>query len=74
VSCTHLRYLNPLPSDLGELIKGFDKILVPELNNGQLSLIIRANYLVDTISMNKIMGRPFKVSEIREHILKLITA
>jgi len=74
VSCTHLRHLSPLPSDLGELIKGFDKVLIPELNNGQLSLIIRANYLVDAISMNKIMGRPFKVSEIRERILELITA
>lgn len=72
VSSTNLRYLNPLPADLGELIKGFDKVLIPELNGGQLSLIIRAKYLVDAVSMTKIMGRPFKVSEIRERILQLL--
>jgi 2-oxoglutarate ferredoxin oxidoreductase subunit alpha len=74
VSSTNLRYLNPLPPDLGGLLKGFDKVLIPELNGGQLSLIIRARYLVDAIPMPKIMGRPFKVSEIRERILQLIHA
>jgi 2-oxoglutarate ferredoxin oxidoreductase subunit alpha len=74
VSSTNLRYLNPMPSDLGELIKGFDQVLIPELNSGQLSLLIRAKFLVDAISMTKIQGRPFKVSEIRERILQLITA
>jgi 2-oxoglutarate ferredoxin oxidoreductase subunit alpha len=63
-----------MPSDLGELIKGFDQVLIPELNSGQLSLLIRAKFLVDAISMTKIQGRPFKVSEIRERILQLITA
>lgn len=72
VSSTNLRYLNPLPPDLGALIAGFDHILVPELNNGQLNLILRANYLVEAVSMTKIMGRPFKVSEIRERILELL--
>ncbi|MEO0017824.1 MAG: hypothetical protein RLZZ522_1107 [Verrucomicrobiota bacterium] len=74
VSSTHLRYLNPLPPDLGELLKGFDQILVPELNNGQLSFILRANYLVATESMTKVKGRPFKVSELRERITELLTA
>jgi 2-oxoglutarate ferredoxin oxidoreductase subunit alpha len=72
VSSTNLRYLNPMPSDLGELIKGFEKVLVPELNAGQLALLLRAKYLVDAVSMTKIMGRPFKVSEIRERILQLL--
>ena len=72
VSSTNLRYLNPMPSDLGELLKGFNKVLIPELNGGQLSLLIRAKYLVDAVSMTKIMGRPFKVSEIRERILQLL--
>lgn len=72
VSSTNIRYLNPFPSDLGDLLKGFDKVLVPELNTGQLALLLRAKYLVDTVSMNKIQGRPFKVSEIRERILQLI--
>jgi 2-oxoglutarate ferredoxin oxidoreductase subunit alpha len=72
VSSTNIRYLNPLPPDLGDLIKGFDKVLIPELNSGQLCMILRAHYLVDAVSMPKIMGRPFKVSEIRERILQLI--
>ena len=74
VSSTHLRYLNPLPPDLGDIIKGFDQVLVPELNLGQLSLVIRGNYLVDAKGMAKVQGKPFKVSEIREQILELLTA
>ena len=70
VSSTNLRYLNPMPSDLGDLIKGFDKVLIPELNSGQLCLLIRARYLVDAVSLTKIKGRPFKISELRESILK----
>ncbi len=72
VSSTNLRYLNPMPPDLGELLKGFDKVLIPELNSGQLSILIRSQYLVDAISFTKIQGRPFKVSEIRERILQLL--
>jgi 2-oxoglutarate ferredoxin oxidoreductase subunit alpha len=72
VSSTNLRYLNPLPPDLGDLIKGFDQVLIPELNSGQLSMLIRARFLVDAISLTKIQGRPFKVSEIRERILQLL--
>jgi 2-oxoglutarate ferredoxin oxidoreductase subunit alpha len=74
VSSSTLRYLNPLPPDLGELIQGFEQVLIPELNNGQLSIIIRAKYLIDTLSMNKIKGQPFKISEIRDRILELLTA
>jgi 2-oxoglutarate ferredoxin oxidoreductase subunit alpha len=74
VSSTHLRYLNPLPPDLGDIIKGFDQVLIPELNLGQLSLLIRGNYLVDAKGMAKVQGKPFKVSEIREQILELLTA
>ncbi|MCX6876888.1 MAG: 2-oxoacid:acceptor oxidoreductase subunit alpha [Verrucomicrobia bacterium] len=72
VSSTNLRYLNPLPPDLGKLIEGFGHILVPELNNGQLNLLLRANYLVDAVSMTKVKGRPFKVSEIRERVLEIL--
>ena len=74
VSSTTLRHLNPLPADLGALIQGFEQVLIPELNNGQLSIIIRAKYLVDTLSMGKIKGQPFKISEIRERILELLNA
>jgi 2-oxoglutarate ferredoxin oxidoreductase subunit alpha len=72
VSSTNLRYLNPLPPDLGDLLKGFDKVLIPELNSGQLCLLIRARFLVDAVSLSKIKGRPFKISEIRERILQLL--
>ena len=74
VAYTNLRHLSPLPSDLGEIIKGFDQVLVPELNNGQLSMLLRANYLIDAVPMKKIKGRPFKVSEIRERVLELLNA
>ena len=64
VAHAHLRYLNPLPPDLGEMLQRFKKVLVPELNMGQLVRLIRAEYLVDAIGLNKIQGQPFKVSEI----------
>ena len=74
VSSTNLRYLNPLPPDLGDLIKGFDKVMIPELNCGQLSVIVRAKYLVDAISYNKVKGKPFKVNELSERILQILNA
>jgi 2-oxoglutarate ferredoxin oxidoreductase subunit alpha len=64
VSHVHLRHLNPLPSDLGEILARFKKILVPEMNLGQLVKVLRAEYLVDAVGLNKIQGLPFKVSEI----------
>ena len=72
VSQVHLRYLNPLPPDLGEILRRFKTILVPEMNMGQLLTILRATYLVDAVGMNKIQGQPFKVSEIAAKILKLL--
>jgi 2-oxoglutarate ferredoxin oxidoreductase subunit alpha len=74
VSSTNLRYLNPMPSDLGDLIKGFNKVLVPELNSGQLCMLLRARFLVDATSFTKIQGRPFKVSELRERILQTLNS
>jgi 2-oxoglutarate ferredoxin oxidoreductase subunit alpha len=64
VSSAHLRWLNPLPPDLEEVMKGFKHILVPELNMGQLSFVLRGKYLVDAKSLNKVQGQPFKKSEI----------
>ena len=64
ISHVHLRNLNPLPNDLGELLKGFEKVVVPELNMGQLLQILRAKYLVDAKGINKIQGKPFTVSEL----------
>ncbi len=70
VSSAHLRYLNPFPKNLGSLLTGFKKILIPELNLGQLSLLIRAKYLVDAQPFSKVQGRPFGVREIMEGIKK----
>jgi 2-oxoglutarate ferredoxin oxidoreductase subunit alpha len=67
----HLRYLNPLPADLGDVLARFRRVLVPELNLGQLTRLIRDRYLVDTIPLNKIQGRPFKVVEIHHRIMEL---
>ena len=66
VSSLHLRHLNPLPKDLGDIIAQFKKVIVPELNLGQLSMILRAKYLVDAIPLTKVQGKPFKVSELRD--------
>ena len=72
VSQVHLRHLNPFPPNLGELVKKFDKVLVPELNLGQLRKLLRAEYLVDAVGLNKIQGRPFMVSEIISKIEELL--
>lgn len=68
VAHCHLRYMNPFPRNLGEILKQYKRVLVPELNNGQLRLLLRAKYLVDAIGMNKIKGKPFLVSELTERI------
>ena len=72
VSHVHLRYLNPLPPDLGGILRRFKTVLVPEMNMGQLLTILRATYLVDAVGLNKIQGQPFKVSEIAGKILRLL--
>jgi 2-oxoglutarate ferredoxin oxidoreductase subunit alpha len=72
VSHVHLRYLNPLPPDLGGILRRFKTVLVPEMNMGQLLTILRATYLVDAVGHNKIQGQPFKVSEISGKILRLL--
>ena len=68
VSAVHLRFLNPLPPDLGEILKRFDQVIVPELNLGQLVRVLRAEYLVDARGLNKVAGLPFMVQEIRDAI------
>ncbi len=70
----HLRHLNPLPSNLGEILKRYKKILVPELNMGQLLWVLRAKFLVDAVGLNKIQGRPFKQSELEQKIEEMLDA
>jgi 2-oxoglutarate ferredoxin oxidoreductase subunit alpha len=64
VSAAHLRYLNPFPKNLGEIISGFETVIVPEMNLGQLCTMIRARYLVDAVPFSKVKGRPFQIREI----------
>jgi 2-oxoglutarate ferredoxin oxidoreductase subunit alpha len=70
VSHAHMRYLNPFPKNMKELLSRFNKILIPEINNGQLVQIIRSRYLVDAQPLNKIQGLPFTSQELREACLK----
>jgi 2-oxoglutarate/2-oxoacid ferredoxin oxidoreductase subunit alpha len=68
----HLRYLNPLPKNLGDVLMRYDKVLVPEMNMGQLVMVLRAKYLVDAEGYNKIQGKPFKTSEIERKIEQIL--
>jgi len=72
VSHAHLRYMRPFPKNLGEILKNFEKVLVPEINNGQLIKIIRDQYLVDAKGYSKIMGVPITKSEMKAQILTLL--
>ena len=64
VSSAHLRYLNPFPRNLGEVLSGFETVIIPEMNLGQLCTMIRAKYLVDAVAFSKVKGRPFQIREI----------
>jgi 2-oxoglutarate/2-oxoacid ferredoxin oxidoreductase subunit alpha len=72
VAQAHLRHLNPFPSNLGEVLKGYDKVLVPEMNLGQLSLLLRAKYLVDAVGYNHVRGLPLKATELAHAIGELV--
>ncbi len=72
VASAHLRYLSPMPRNTGEVLKRYKRVLVPELNCGQLRLLLRAEFLIDAIGLNKVQGRPFLVSEIEEKIAQLL--
>ncbi len=72
VAHCHLRYLHPFPKNLGEVLWRYEKILVPELNLGQLRMLLRAEFLVDAVGHNKVQGRPFHVTELVEKIQQLL--
>jgi len=72
VGHVHLRHLNPFPADLGEILSRYRTVLIPELNTGQLALLIRGKYKADVVGYNKIQGRPFSVEEIMERIETLL--
>ncbi len=72
VAQTHLRHLNPFPRDLGDILARYDKVLVPEMNLGQLSMLLRAKYLVDAVGYNLVRGLPLKAAELAEAIGQLV--
>ncbi len=72
VAHCHLRYLNPFPKNLGTIVSNFERVWVPELNAGQLSLMLRAEFLVDAVGYNKIQGKPFLVNELVEQIESIL--
>jgi len=68
VSAAHLRYLNPFPRNLGDVLSRFDRVLIPEMNLGQLQMLIRARFLIDAQGLHQVTGRPFKITQIEEKI------
>jgi 2-oxoglutarate ferredoxin oxidoreductase subunit alpha len=72
VAQAHLRYLSPLPANLGEVLRNYEKVVVPEINLGQLALLLRGRYLVDVISYNRVRGLPFRAAELAGVIQEVI--
>ena len=64
VATAHLRHLHPFPANTGEVLRRYDKVLIPEMNLGQLAMLIRARFLVDAISYDRVRGLPFKAAEL----------
>jgi 2-oxoglutarate ferredoxin oxidoreductase subunit alpha len=72
VSVAHLRHLNPFPANLGEVLAAYDQVLIPEMNLGQLRMLVRSRYLVDAVGYNKVRGLPFKAEELADAIIGLL--
>ena len=72
VAQLHLRHLNPMPNDLGEILRRYDAVMIPEMNLGQLAMLIRARYLVDAVGYNQVRGLPLKAAELAEAMTNLI--
>jgi 2-oxoglutarate ferredoxin oxidoreductase subunit alpha len=72
VARAHLRHLNPMPANTGEVLRSFDKILIPELNRGQLWRVLRGEFLIDSERLSKVQGQPFKAAEIEAKILEML--
>jgi 2-oxoglutarate ferredoxin oxidoreductase subunit alpha len=72
VDHAHLKYLNPFPSNTGEVLRSYERVLVPEMNTGQLLKLVRADFLVDAVGYNRVRGLPFRASELEDAILSLL--
>ena len=73
VAHAHLRYLNPFPRNLGTLLARYERVLVPELNAGQLALLLRARFVVDVVPLSKVKGRPFEIAEVEARIEEVLS-
>jgi 2-oxoglutarate/2-oxoacid ferredoxin oxidoreductase subunit alpha len=72
VAHAHLRYLNPFPANTEAVVRGYRRVLIPEVNLGQLSMLIRARYLVDAVGYNRVRGKPFRIAEIVDEAERLL--
>ncbi len=72
VAHAHLRHLNPFPRNTGEVVRSYRRVLIPEVNLGQLLLLIRARYLVDAVGYDRVRGKPFRIAEIEEEAIRLL--
>jgi 2-oxoglutarate ferredoxin oxidoreductase subunit alpha len=73
IAHTHLRHLNPFPANLGEILASYDRVVLPEMNLGQLALLLRAKYLIDVISVTQVRGMPFRAAELAEMLQGVLT-
>jgi 2-oxoglutarate ferredoxin oxidoreductase subunit alpha len=74
IAQAHLRHLNPFPANIEEVLRSYDKVVVPEINLGQLALLLRGRYLVDVIGYNRVRGLPFKAEELQDVIQDVISS
>ena len=72
VAHAHLRWLNPFPENLGDVLRSYERVLVPEMNLGQLVKLLRAEFLVDAVGYNRVRGIPFRSSELAQAITALL--
>ncbi|MDQ1752789.1 MAG: 2-oxoglutarate/2-oxoacid ferredoxin oxidoreductase subunit alpha [Pseudonocardiales bacterium] len=74
IAQTHLRHLNPFPKNLGQVLASYDKVVIPEMNLGQLALLIRARYLIDAISLTQVRGMPFRAADLADMLQGVLTS
>ena len=72
IAHAHLRYLNPLPANTGDVVRAYRRVLIPEINLGQLSMLIRARYLIDAIGYNRVRGKPFRIAELETEAERIL--
>jgi 2-oxoglutarate ferredoxin oxidoreductase subunit alpha len=73
IAQAHLRHLNPFPANLGEVLASYEKVVIPEMNMGQLAMLIRSRYLVDAMSVTQVRGMPFRAAELAEMLQGVIS-